>query len=240
MAVIDIHSHILPGIDDGSRDLETTRKLMEEGARQGVEVFCATPHFYQAQNSISKFLERRDEAYKKTLDMYDKQPLNGKMPNMKVAAEVYYFMGVGETNDIEKLCYTDTRVLLLEMPFAQWDKHVVRDVEKLIERQELKLIIAHIERYYKFQKDKSFWNEVFSMPVYPQLNGEIFEKFMDRLFAFKHIKADEEILLGSDCHNLKNRKPNLEMARGAIEKKFGRKTLEEIDSRGSKLLGIDQ
>lgn len=78
------------------------------------------------------------------------------------------------------------------------------------------------------------------MPVYPQLNGEIFEKFMDRLFAFKHIKADEEILLGSDCHNLKNRKPNLEMARGAIEKKFGSEILEEIDRRGSKLLGIDQ
>ena len=45
-SVADLHSHVLPGIDDGSRSIEMTGEMLEEEARQGVTEVVATPHFY--------------------------------------------------------------------------------------------------------------------------------------------------------------------------------------------------
>lgn len=73
---------------------------------------------------------------------------------LHLAAEVYYFQGIGSAGMIPKLCVEGTQTLLLEMPFAQWDSAVYADVEKLVQRQKLKVVIAHIERYYEFQKKK--------------------------------------------------------------------------------------
>ena len=62
---IDFHSHILPGIDDGSKDIEESVKLLDDMAADGVDVVVATPHFYCMKKTIEKFLSRRDEAYEK-------------------------------------------------------------------------------------------------------------------------------------------------------------------------------
>ncbi len=70
-------------------------------------------------------------------------------------AEVYYFAGMGKAEMVPELCIEGTNILLLEMPFAQWDKGVVEDVKFLVQKRKLTLIIAHIERYYPFQKTKN-------------------------------------------------------------------------------------
>lgn len=89
-------------------------------------------------------------------------------------AEVYYFTGMGKAEMVPELCIEGTNILLLEMPFAQWDKGVVEDVKFLVQKRKLTLIIAHIERYYPFQKDKKYWEAVFDLPVYTQINTESF------------------------------------------------------------------
>ena len=60
--IVDLHSHILPGMDDGSPDLETTRELLRRLATQGATVVCATPHYYANQEPIAAFAERREAA----------------------------------------------------------------------------------------------------------------------------------------------------------------------------------
>ena len=62
---IDFHSHILPKIDDGSRSVEESVKLLDLMAQDGVSVVAATPHFYCSKTSIHRFLDRRAEAYEK-------------------------------------------------------------------------------------------------------------------------------------------------------------------------------
>ena len=59
----DFHSHILPGVDDGSKSIEETLKMLELLSDQGVRRVVATPHFYPNHHSVEEFLEKRNSAY---------------------------------------------------------------------------------------------------------------------------------------------------------------------------------
>ena len=60
--IIDFHSHILPGIDDGSRNVEESIALLRKEAEQGITHVIATPHFYPQHDTPERFLKRRNEA----------------------------------------------------------------------------------------------------------------------------------------------------------------------------------
>ena len=62
MCVIDFHSHILPGIDDGARNLETSLAMLDMAKAAGTDVMLATPHFYASRDRIDTFLQRRETA----------------------------------------------------------------------------------------------------------------------------------------------------------------------------------
>ena len=60
--MIDFHSHILPGIDDGSKSVEMSIKMLRREAQQGISRVVATPHFYPQTDNPERFLRRRAEA----------------------------------------------------------------------------------------------------------------------------------------------------------------------------------
>ena len=60
--IIDFHTHILPGIDDGSRDADTSCRMLEMAVEQGVDMIVATPHFYASRDRVEHFLEKRARA----------------------------------------------------------------------------------------------------------------------------------------------------------------------------------
>ena len=73
--IIDFHTHILPGIDDGSRDIDTSCRMLEMAAEQGVELIVATPHFYASRDRIEHFLEKREHARNILSDKLQNYPL---------------------------------------------------------------------------------------------------------------------------------------------------------------------
>lgn len=232
--MIDFHTHILPGIDDGSRDIDMTMAMLEEEHRQGVGLICATPHFYAHRVSFDEFLENRKGAAKKTAELLIRRP---ELPRIYTGAEVYYFQGMGKAERVRELCVTGTDTILVEMPFAQWHEDVYRDIYNLIMKQHLNVIIAHIERYYEFQKDKSVWEDVFDLPLTRQVNAGSFLKGWTRpRFVLKVLKEHNSTLVGTDCHNMDTRRPNLEDARKVITKKLGSGVLETSDARLKELL----
>lgn len=68
MKVIDFHSHILPGIDDGSKNVETSIEMLRRSKAAGVDIMIATPHFYADCDRIERFTEKRLGAYQKIED----------------------------------------------------------------------------------------------------------------------------------------------------------------------------
>ena len=230
---IDFHTHILPGVDDGSRNVEISLAMLEEESRQDVDKIVLTPHFYAHRDSVEDFLQRREHSFKKLRDALAEKE---KTPQLYVGAEVYYFQGIGDADMVPGLCVEGTNTLLLEMPFAQWNKEIVSDVEKLVKKQKLRVVIAHIERYYEFQKNKEFWEKVMALPLHKQMNGGTFLDWRRRRKAFHLIDEAGTVILGSDCHNMDGRHPNLAEGRTVIAKKMGESFLLQSDSLSEELL----
>ncbi len=234
--MIDFHTHILPGIDDGSRNVEMSVQMLHEELKDSVDHVVFTPHFYANHDSIEHFLKRRGKSIGQLMVEIEKDEKLSRM-KYEFGAEVYYFTGIGNAVDIRKLCISGTDILLLEMPFCQWTDAMYEDIGKLLHKQELTIVLAHIERYIDFQKKKDVWNRIFELPVIAQMNAGPFIRWSGRSKVIKLAKARDTILLGSDAHNMDSRKPNLASGRQIIEAKIGSHFLKNIDQTGRHLLG---
>lgn len=240
--MIDFHTHILPGIDDGSRDIDMTEKMLRMEQSMGVSHIYATPHFYAHRRSIDSFLERRNRALEKTRELIAEDP---GLPGITAGAEVYYFSGIGRAGQLESLCIEGTNLLLLELPFAQWHSDVAKDISELMDRRGLRIILAHLERYEAFQKDRYHWEQILEMPLTIQLNNEDFIDSGSLLrrnhrhkLSFELLASHDNIIIGSDCHNVTDRKPNMAEARVIIEKKAGAERLLQIDEYTKEVFGV--
>jgi protein-tyrosine phosphatase len=233
--IVDMHTHILPGVDDGSKSTEESAQMMRLEWEHGVRKMVATPHFYAQRDSVSAFLERRSRSMQQFVQAIHDEPFS--QMEVRSGAEVYYFQGIGRASMLPKLCIEGTEMMLLEMPFCQWNMQMLEDVIQIIEEQQIDVILAHIERYYEYQKDKSVWEEIFSLPVIPQINAESFLRWKYRHRCFGFVREGYEAVLGSDCHNMTSRQPNLAQAREAVRKKAGQTVLDEMDQRAERLLG---
>ena len=228
----DFHTHILPGIDDGSRDVEMSISMLEEETRQQVKRIVATPHFYANRTSVEDFLARREKSLQRL-----RKALGDSGPQIITGAEVYYFPGMGRAEKLKELCIEGTNVILLEMPFAQWTADIYREVKDILQKQELNIVLAHVERYPEFQKDKQVWEQILRLPLTIQINGGSFLKGWSRKrMCMKLLQEQKNAIIGSDCHNMTSRRPNIAEARETIAKKLGNRRLELIDETVERVL----
>ena len=95
--IVDFHSHILPGIDDGSQSVEESLALLRMEAEQGIRRVVATPHFYPRHDTPDRFLRRRARAEEILRDEMAKEP---GLPELCIGAEVYFFSGISESDAI--------------------------------------------------------------------------------------------------------------------------------------------
>lgn len=228
--VIDFHSHVLPGIDDGSRNAQTSKGMLCMCREHGVELVIATPHFYADSNRVERFVENRKRAYDEVM------ALDADIPQIMMGAEVAYFSGISRADKIDALTIEDTDIMLLEMPFVTWDDFVVREVRDLIEKRHFHIILAHIERFLKIPGNKSYVEQVLELPLTVQVNAESLLDFRQRGRLLKMFKKNEAHIIGSDCHGMHHRVPNLWLGREALEAKLGHDILERVDTYGTELL----
>lgn len=217
--MFDFHSHILPGIDDGSRDVHESLELLRESARQGVTAMAATSHFYASENSPEKFLIRRDAAWNRLAPH-----LETGMPSVRLGAEVHYFEGMAQSEEVSLLRLDGTSLLLVEMPESRWTNRMVDVLLDLNSRRDITVLLAHIERYLSWQ-DSDIWDLLRAEGVRMQVNASFFWNRKTRKKALRMLKKGEIHALGSDCHNMVNRPPRLEDAMREISKRMGEDAL---------------
>lgn len=230
MPVIDFHTHILPEIDDGSRSERMSLHMLGMAAAQGIEIVVATPHFYAGSVAVDEFLIKRRNAMERLSGI----GMSG-LPRIIPGAEVAFFSGIGRAEQIERLCIEGTNLMLLEMPFAAWSAHDLYEVELLLNRG-IQPIAAHLERFYRFQRDERMIQALIDLPVYIQINAECLLDWRTRKRGLRLFRNRNAHLLGSDCHNLRTRPENLKQGRAVLSKHLGRSVLREIDHLGAKLL----
>ena len=228
--MIDLHSHILPAMDDGSQSIEESILMLRMQAEQGVKVVVATPHFFANEESAKAFLKRRE----KSANLLKKN-LPENMPQIRLGAEVQYYQGISQMKELEQLQIENSNLLLLEMPFARWDESVFRELTELSSRGKMQVVLAHIERYLPFQK-ASVFEELLKRGILIQVNAGYFTSLRTRFRALSLLKKGMIHFIGSDCHDIKNRPPKIAKALAIIEKKFGTNFLCQMNEFGYAML----
>ncbi len=210
----DFHCHVLPGIDDGAANLDESFALIKAQQTQGVKTIIATPHFRKHELSVSAFLKRRQAAYDSLMSR-----AYPDMPRILLAAEIALEHNLYELEDIEQLANAEMNTLLLEFPFTtSYRKWMVEEVEEIAYKTRMQIIIAHIDRYVDIFSESEI-NDILSIPdAIFQLNLSAFTERKAKKLAKRLIKDEYPILFGTDCHNMKSRKPNFDLLAKNLKK----------------------
>ena len=188
----DYHSHILPGCDHGSDGIETSLKQIEMAEGAGIKTICATPHFYPHKESVEAFLSRRQRTYEAL-----KERLPDNAPNILLGAEVLICDGMDQLDRLDRLCRQGTNELLLELPFYKWPESVWETVDCLNDRDDIRIVIAHADRYPPEDIERLIGEGI---PL--QLNVECFKNPLRRKRYISWVKNGYAKYLGSDIHML--------------------------------------
>jgi len=231
--IVDFHSHVLPGIDDGSASLEESIAMLRKEAAQGISHVIATPHFYARYDDPEQFLKARKLAQRQLRRELEVHP---GLPRITVGAEVHFFPGISQSDILEGLTIGEKRCILIEMPESPWSESMYRELENLSAGKGLIPVIAHVDRYIRPFRTYGIPDRLADMPVLVQANASFFLCSSTRSLALKLLRQDKIHLLGSDCHNLTTRPPMLGDAIHVIRQKLGEEPLERIRYYQSELL----
>lgn len=211
--MIDLHTHILPGIDDGAANAEVSAAQLQSLKEQGVDKVVFTSHYYGRKRSPEQFLEARAEAFDK---------IRAAVPQgteVYLGAEVHFTAQMAVSD--EALCsmtIENTRYLLIELPFlTDWDSGLMRRIADFISETDRVPVVAHVERYSEVQKRPALLSELSGLGCLLQMNASAFlEK--DHSLAFSALRHGYVDCFGTDTHNMTDRAPRYAEAKAAIEK----------------------
>ena len=210
----DIHTHILPAIDDGAKTVEESLDLLFALKKQGVSEVVCTPHFDLAETSVNCFLEKRNTSFRLLSEKINNEADLSDI-KLRLGAEVKYDPNLVRT-DLSPLCIEGTSYLLLE-PLGSYPFNFEYTVDSIV-ADGITLILAHIERF-------SWLAENFDLLDRLSESGAVFQCTASALFNPHHAKRFKKLLkrgyvdlIASDIHSLDRRPPMLEQALSKMKK----------------------
>lgn len=240
--MIDIHTHILPGMDDGARNTEESTKLVEALYYQGISLIVLTPHFYPHRESLESFLCRREKSYELIRKHYINIDFNLSV-EFVVASETLLSENLLWNDDISELCMGDTNYLLLELPFTkEWSHRVYKMIEGLMGKFGIRPIIAHIERYPAINRRaerEDILKNLSDIGCMFQIDTDSVTNIRTRHSMLKLIKSGWVDFVGSDCHDTTVRKPQFDKFNEIIQKKLGQEYLYNFEKNAKKVLNSE-
>ncbi len=235
----DLHTHILPGIDDGARDPDESIALLRQQAEQGVRRVALTPHFYPRHESAAHFLSRRAKAYdvlRRRIDAL--QPVErDALPELLLGAEVAWAPELTEETRLDALRLGGSGPLLLELPFERWGTGVRASLYELAQGLGGSLLLAHLERYQKLQS-KEIFEEVLSLGLAVQLSAAPLTHTFARGALIRLLKRPGAWLIASDCHRPKERPADLARGFAYAERSLGTAAAAALEARARALWEI--
>ncbi|MBR5495896.1 MAG: capsular polysaccharide biosynthesis protein [Oscillospiraceae bacterium] len=216
--MIDFHSHILPGIDDGATDLQQSDNMIKALIAQGVEHIIATPHYIRHTCGLNEYLDMREKAYNGLLELD-----SAKQCKISLGSEVYIERDLASQEGIEALAISGTNKILMEFPYSSFEKWAINEIYNLCYSHKLVPILAHVERYLGYYSSSDV-DEILEMDdAIFQVNAiSLCEK--SRLkFILELIEGGYPVVLGSDAHNMISRigdfKKGIEVLKSKLSKR---------------------
>lgn len=214
--MIDCHSHILPEMDDGSESVDISLAMLRKSFLQGVDLMISTSHFYADQEYPEVFLRRRAESFAKLQDAMLMSP--EVYPNIVLGAEVLFFPGISVAEEIPLLRIGKSQSILVEPTMAPWSDGMLDEIAQMGVNFHLTPVIAHVDRYMENLRDNTLIDRVLERKMLVQVNADYFLSPKTGKAAIQNLKNGKIHLIGSDCHNLSSRMPNLRNAKKQAER----------------------
>lgn len=229
MALVDIHTHILYGVDDGAKNLNESMGLLEEEEQQEVDTVILTPHYGPKFGHPDAEVIRENFAA-----ICEKAQRYYPQIKLYLGSELYYQQNtVSDLKDGKALTMNGTRYVLVEFGVSDSYSYIYRAVQSFVYAGYIP-ILAHVERYKALFGDMGKLIELIEIGAYIQINAEsliggIFDKRAS--FCKKIVKEGLVHFLGSDCHDFRTRRPNMKKAAEVVLKKQAGAILDENPRR---------
>jgi len=214
--IVDIHSHIIPGIDDGSKDMEMTLEMLRNAEKDGVKEIVATPHYLLEYGEAT--IDEVRNYVKEINNILVKENINIKIYS---GQEVYYTEKIIEYYMQGAIgTINDSRYMLIEFPMRKFDESIFDTLYELQVRNMVP-VIAHPERYIPIIEDPKNINKFLNEGYLFQVNaGSIDGRFGEKVQRTANVLLNNGIynFIGSDAHNINRRNTGLSTALNLINK----------------------
>lgn len=229
--MIDFHTHILSGMDDGAKTSAIAVQMLSDSYAQGIDTVVSTSHCYITdQASISLFLEKRQARYTRLCQVIAQT--GHPLPQICLGAEVHMQLDFSGYKDLDQLCVAGTSYMLIEMPYGKWDQRLY-DCLYSLQLKGIRPILAHIERYAVHEKEFAALRE---LDLLYQVNADSFLRFPEKRFLLKLYAENMIHVLGSDMHDTEIRATHMKDAIRTIRKKYGKDFLGYLQQNASTIL----
>jgi protein-tyrosine phosphatase len=221
---IDIHSHILPQLDDGSQSIEQTVNMLNIAYAEGIRTIITTPHY--KEGLLTNLMQKQQEYWDQL-----KETLKTTMPDMTIliGSEIYYSH---ESVKLLRQKYIPTmagsKYVLIEFPSMVEYRYIKSALQELL-FEGYRPILAHVERYRNLSTDSI--SEFIDMGVYSQVNASSLSPKIGNTYlsiAKKLVKKNLVHFIATDSHNDGNRAPKLKKCIEYIVKKYGESYVNEL------------
>lgn len=229
--MIDIHSHLVSGVDDGSQSIEESLALLKQAEEDGITELITTPHFMKN----GEFRIKASELVKRFNEL--KQAYKGSI-KLHLGNELYIHPDLPELLEQgEILTLAESDYILIEFPFNSYNE----EYDEILYELSLKyrIIIAHPERYHYVQEDSNFCLRWLKEGYLLQSNqNSLFKKETKRVL-FSMIEHDFVSFIASDAHN-EYRPLILKEAYDLLEEEFGMKIAKQLTKENQEKLLVNE
>ena len=231
--MIDVHCHLLPGVDDGSSSMEETKEMIRIAVEAGTGDIIFTPHIRRPW---------LDRPWEKVTDAFAqvKAWAGEAYPELGLylGCEFDYSTAVLQETPEKLHGINETSVMLVEFKPGDPFERIERGIEA-VEMAGYDVLLAHIERYKCIVSDHSLVNRVLELGAVIQVNADDIAKpvgFAQKRFMKKLIDRQQIFVVGTDAHDTKYRRPEMREAYRIVEKRAGAEYAERIFCRNGRLL----
>lgn len=226
MRFLDLHCHILPGVDDGAGSTGTAMKMLQLEHDEGVRKIYLTPHYIYNNNSYT--YGSLEKAFENLCNQ-----AAGVFPDieLRLGNEIYYEPSVIDmlrSGDIHTM--GGSRYILTEFSTAADRREILAALREYTSLG-YRVIIAHAERYVRIAGNLDAIDEIIDAGAKLQCNTQaVTSGFFDHegRWADKLVRSGRVSYLGTDAHNTHERKPEYRKCAEWIRKKVSGEYAERL------------
>lgn len=221
-----MHCHILPGVDDGAKNIEESKKMLEIARADGIRCIIATPHYHPKRGHASS-----QELAKALQDLRAAAKEVDEKMRIYLGRELYYGEDLLEDLKEQKALTMNNRACIL-VEFRPSDEYerIRRGLQQL-QLVGYEVILAHVERYLCILEDIEKAEELYDMGIHLQVNSDSMTGERGRkVKKFIQTLLEEEMVycVGTDAHDCKDRPPKMKKAAAYATKLCGEAYAKEI------------